>query len=206
MIAQFLDSAFQDAKLKYQVMDNAARSAEFVSRLAEQLRKHYREKRIEPPSEFAVFSRDSRVNRPEFGLNELLFDILVAEIATVKSARGRDIKAIRGAEWLIESELNQTNSRAVLVDFNKLVLGSAKNKLLVVAAGGLVASWIEGVVIDGISVHTANFYLGFLPHPSDWDTSPQRVELKRLRMNGLGNQTFEPIELGEFPPVSDPQL
>ena len=203
MIFAFLNSAFETARLDGVDLSNAERSAAFVSCLASELRKHYKAVQGEGQPKYAVFSRDYPGNQKEFGLNELMFDIVAAEIATVKSVRGIDITAIRGAEWLIESELKRTDSRDVLVDFNKLVIGQAKNKLLVVAAGSSVASWIEAIAAELICAQSANFYLALLPHPNEWyfEDCPQ-VELKVLCVNGMANHSFDPISLGMSRPAA----
>lgn len=108
---------------------NRNRSREFVKKLANAFRERF--KTHGHNTNFCVLSRDNGDHRGEFGLNELLYDILVCEVGTVESARhSRALTFIRRTIWQIESEFS-SNSRKALFDFNKLVLGSAQYKLFI---------------------------------------------------------------------------
>lgn len=78
-----------------------------------------------------VFSKHNDKNRKAFRLNELLHDVCVCKAGKVQSVvQGKELEYIKKPLWQVESEFAR-DSRAVLIDFNKLVLGSARNKLLV---------------------------------------------------------------------------
>jgi hypothetical protein len=68
--------------------------------------------------------------RAQFGMQELLFDVVVFEKGEVVATGGELLCFVRKGLWIVESELAR-NSRQALYDFNKLVLGNATNKLFV---------------------------------------------------------------------------
>lgn len=121
--------------------------------------------------EVAVFSRDYLENRTQFMLNELLFDITVAQIRAIDSARGQRILAITGAKWLIESEFKLNNSRSIMVDLNKLLIGKSENKLLVISAQSSMVDWVKKTISSINNDSSSKFYLATIPHPKGWYSS-----------------------------------
>jgi len=93
--------------------------------MAEEFRKLY------PEPDVRVFCKWDDCNRGEFGLNELLYDVCVCRTETCLSARqGKTLRYVTKALWQVESEFARDSYEAVK-DFNKLVIGSAENKLFV---------------------------------------------------------------------------
>jgi len=141
------------------------RSRLFVEHLATLLRNNY-----ESEETVKVLSKHYEGNRSRFGLNELLYDVLVCETATVESpANQEDLTYVTAGLWAIESEFAR-DLREALFDFNKLVLSSAENCVLI----GPVVSDNEGF-LDGLSGAAGNckgtVYVVIVPHPSEWADS-----------------------------------
>ena len=102
------------------------RSKHFVEALADQFRAQYKRQ-----ATVRVLSKHSDLHRDEFGLNELLFDVLVCNTSSVPSARGSaSLTFVTRALWAVESEFARDTRQAVF-DFNKLVLAAADSKLFV---------------------------------------------------------------------------
>lgn len=61
------------------------------------------------------------------------------------------------------------NSRALLVDMNKLILGS-RNKLFVMSIdnGSRIENWAEETLRLLTKEDDANIFLAKIPHPKDW--------------------------------------
>jgi hypothetical protein len=142
---------------------HAERSMFFVETVASQLRGQPWEW-----DDVVVLSKHDDSNRSRFGLNELLFDVLVCRTAHTPSASGNeDLTYVTGGLWAIESELAR-DSRQALFDFNKLVLCSCENALFI---GPQVADQDAFLRPLGAAASccSANVYLILIPHPSDWD-------------------------------------
>jgi hypothetical protein len=165
LISNLICRAFDEAHRLGDKKNNAQRSAFWIECLAKAFRS------IEWEEDIAVFSKDYYGNRVEFGMNEMLYDVTVAEIKTIKSARSKEIKVISNVKWLIESEFQKSNSRAITIDFSKLVIGRAENKLLIISEGMLIPTWIENAIPEIIKSDNCNFYLAVIPHPKDWHLS-----------------------------------
>lgn len=134
---------------------NAARSRQWVNLLAAGFETCY------PQPGYTVFRRDCAWHRHDYGLNELLCDILVCR--SEAPLRGR--RYLQSAEWAIESEFSRY-ARDALLDFSKLNLVKARNKLLVISAGanGIHALLQQCAKADG----GENFFIAELPHPDTW--------------------------------------
>jgi hypothetical protein len=148
------------------------RSRLFVEHLATLLRDHFHSE-----EGVKVLSKHFEGNRSEFGLNELLFDVLVCETATVESPVNQvELTYVTAGLWAIESEF-ATDLREALYDFNKLVLSSAENCLLI----GPMVSNNEGF-LDSLSGAAGKckgtVYVVFVPHPSDW------ADISKLQVQG----------------------
>jgi hypothetical protein len=134
-----------------------ARSQRFVLRLAE----HFRTLGKGDGS-LRVLSRQCN-SLAEFGLNELLHDILVCK---VEQDGPKQPVRISRVHWQIESEFD-FRAREVVKDFNKLVLGSAENKLFVGSKTSNDTKRLE--LLRGIAACcTGNVFIALLPHPRDW--------------------------------------
>ena len=138
------------------------RSINWVESLAGEFRKVYpRDK------DFRVFSKYHDQNR-DFGLNELLYDISVCRVNRITSPRHIELVYIEHAVWLVESEMAK-DTRQLVYDFNKMVIGNAENKLFVgplseeiekfIPKPGTIARNCRGLV-----------YLCLIPHPEKWHT------------------------------------
>lgn len=151
------------------------RSRNWVEFLAGEFRNYYHD-----DLSTRVFSKHYDGNREEFLLNELLFDICVCRVGEVASNKHKKkLYYIKDVLWQIESEFAK-NSRQALVDFNKLVLGAAKNKLFIGPHVHNTESFVK-VLQAPASVCSGSVFLCLLPHPAQWD---------------IGNNA--PINLWEF--------
>ena len=88
---------------------------------------------------------------------------------TVESAKHKKaLYYIKEVLWQVESEFAK-NSREALVDFNKLVLGSAKNKLFIGPHVSDQESFIE-VLRPAAKQCSGSVFLGMISHPAEWDS------------------------------------
>ena len=114
-----------------------------------------------------VFWKQNDQHKEDFGLNELLHDVLVAECAESVSPRhGIPIAYIERALWQVESEL-KPDGRAAIIDFSKLVLGSAENKLFV---GPLTHNQetFRNSLLPVAEACQGNVFAAFIPEPKLW--------------------------------------
>ena len=140
---------------------NSRRSRNWVESLAQAFRTHYNDESI------LVFSKHFRGNRKDFLLNELLYDVCVCQVSAVESAKHKKkLYYIKEVLWQVESEFAK-NSREALVDFNKLVLGSAKNKLFIGPLVNDQESFID-VLRPAAKGCSGSVFLGLIPHPAEW--------------------------------------
>ncbi len=119
-------------------------------------------------SDVRVFTQSDRKNRPEFGCNELLYDITVARTAMVPAPRHKkDLRYISEVLWQIESEFKR-DGREALFDFNKLVLGAAQYKLFI----GPDTHDPDGILrslLAPAKACTGRVYAAMVAHPDRWD-------------------------------------
>jgi hypothetical protein len=138
------------------------RSKHFVESLAAALREFYRAEKG-----LFVLSKHHGDHRLEFGLNELLYDILVCKTAQVSSSLENEVLTfVTKAIWLVESEFAR-NSREAIYDFNKLVLGSSENKLFVGPQVSDEPSFLQPLC-EPAKYCDSKTYIALVPHPSDW--------------------------------------
>jgi hypothetical protein len=121
---------------------------------------------------YYVFTKHFDENRPEFGLNELLYDVLVCDTAKTTSVQGnRELSFVKKAIWQIESEFHKTNVRQLIWDFNKLVIGSGENKLFICSQRS--SDKQEQLFLKTLNPLAAccsgNVYIAFVPHPENWN-------------------------------------
>lgn len=169
-IRELVSASFQDAKAKNiedsppRVLHNK-RSMEWVESLANGFRDAFASDKS-----VRVFSRHYHENRQDFGVNELLYDVTVISAETVESAaRKKNLFFVKAALWQVESEFSR-DSRQALIDFNKLVLGSAKNKLFIGPQIQDHDSLIK-VLTPAAAVCPGEVYAAFIPHPDEWDNN-----------------------------------
>ena len=149
------------------------RSQAWVRALANQFKKRY-----EGDPEVRVFTRSDHSHRKDFGLNEMLYDILLCRVGEVESPmHKKKLYFIREVLWQVESELAHS-TRGALVDFSKLVLGSAQNKLFIASRG---KKGEEGLLLEVLrpaaSCCTGDVYVGMIPHPAKWPDGGDDVYL-----------------------------
>ncbi|MFC1999805.1 hypothetical protein ACFLXE_03490 [Chloroflexota bacterium] len=86
---------------------------------------------------------------------------------------------VREAIWQVESEFAR-DSRQALIDFSKLVVGSASNKLFV---GPQLKDWryyLE-VLMPAARECSGNVYVTLVPHPQSWlDKTAEDIQLWKL--------------------------
>jgi len=177
-IKQLLQGALQQAQSKRKKGStiqqiNMNRSQYWVEALAEQFKKRY-----EGDSEIRVFSKSDPSHRKDFGLNELLYDILVCRVGEVESSmHKKKLCFIREVLWQVESEFAH-NTRSTLIDFNKLVLGSGTNKLFIASQvrKGTENSFLS-VLKPAAGYCTGDVYVGMIPHPNKWVDNDNDVHL-----------------------------
>jgi hypothetical protein len=177
-VKQLLQEALKQAKLKPDKGSTAKninmnRSQYWVDALAAQFKKCY-----EGDSEIRVFSKNDYSHRKDFGLNELLYDILVCRVGEVESpVHKKKLCFIKEVLWQVESEFAH-NTRSSLIDFNKLVLGSGKNKLFIASQ---VKKGTENVFLrvlkPAAGYCSGDVYVGMIPHPSKWADAGGDVHL-----------------------------
>jgi hypothetical protein len=138
---------------------------------------------LDSDSSVRVFTRGDTTHRADFGLNELLYDVLVCRVNSVPSAKwGKPLYYIEEALWQVESEFAR-DSKQALIDFNKLVLGSGRNKLFIGPQVSDKPSFIE-VLLPAARACIGNVYVALVPHPRDWGTGEHQIDLWMLE-NGL---------------------
>ena len=149
--------------------DLSERSRIWVCSLARQFRSRYE------GENHRVFWRDSEKNGTHFRLNELLFDISVCSVAATTSfqRKAQSLEYISRCHWQIESEFNKKDSREVIVDMSKLVMGSAQNKLMIASHrnGSRVRATEREVLLQCEPIAascTDNLFFCFVSHPDEW--------------------------------------
>lgn len=148
-----------------------ARSRSWVEALAAQLRTFY-----STDDSIRVFSKHHAGHRAEFGLNELLYDVLVCRVDTVLSSGQRKMLwYVKETLWQIESEF-RSDSRHALYDFNKLVLGSAPVKLFVGPQSTKNLAFID-TLLPAARACSGQVYLTLIPHPQDWEQPDCRIDI-----------------------------
>ena len=154
------------------------RSEAWVDELAKGFRQEY-------DSEcHRVFWKHNWDNRSEFYRNEFLFDVTVARVATVESLErtSRKLLFIAECEWVVESELDNRNSRQVVVDMSKLVMAASKNKLFIASPRRQGTDEDMLCRYSSIAEHcSGNVYFCLVAHPVNWDDNPGAPSLFEWR-------------------------
>ena len=150
---------------------NRKRSAQWVDALAGQFENNYMLER-----RHRVFWKGNECNRKHFRVNELLFDITVCSVSTTPSLQSppKPLEFISDCHWQVESEFADKDTRPVVVDMSKLVLGSAENKLIVAALRNetegrqSILAQCAGIA----SCCRTNVFFLFVSHPRYWLDDP----------------------------------
>lgn len=177
-IKQLLKEALRQAQLEPDAGEtrqkiNMHRSQSWVKALAKQFKERYK-----GDSEIRIFTKSDYSNRKDFGLNELLYDVLVCRVGEVESSlHKKKLYFIKEVLWQVESELAH-NTRSSLIDFNKLLLGSGKNKLFVASQVKKDTETSFLKVLRPAAQHcSGDVYIGMIPHPSNWADTNNDVHL-----------------------------
>lgn len=153
-------------------MQNSCRSKKWVDELAKGFRGAYDREYSDIAREnpYRVFWGKNGGNEKHFRRNEFLFDVMVCSVSTVESLQHKSncLEFIYRCHWQVESELNRKDSREVVIDMCKLVLGSAENKLFVGAHRKTKRKKLRGICGSIASRCQGKVYLAFVAHPEDW--------------------------------------
>ncbi len=153
---------------------HARRSRAWVAALADEFRTHYRG---EP--DVRVLSKHDPSSHREFGLNELLYDVLVCRVGTAPAAnRSVTLTYVREVLWQVESEFAR-DSRQAVYDLNKLVLGAAPRKLFVGPQVSDEARFLAAL-LPPARCCSGEVYVALVPHPAQWDDCEAVVRTWRL--------------------------
>lgn len=148
---------------------NRNRSSQWVCALAEAFQEEYDDTDVH-----RVFWLRNEKNRKQFGINEFLFDVVVCSVSSVESLqrKSKRLVFIDECHWQVESEFNRSNSREVILDMSKLVVGSAENKLFIAAHRNSGEADLLKLCAGIARRCSGNVYFAFVAHPDDWDSGP----------------------------------
>lgn len=173
-------SAWREAR-QQMTADNRGRSATWVSALGRQFQVGYPRHHG-----YRVFWRANRSNRCAFGLNEFLFDVTVCSVCEVPSLQRppTQLEYVSHCHWLVESEFT-TNTREILVDLSKLVVGAADNKLLVASHRSPEVERALRSRCEAVAHRSGGrMFLLFIAHPSQWPDADRPPDLYELANGG----------------------
>ena len=157
---------------------NSERSKKWVDELARGFRQEYpaQDANTSRKTHHRVFWAGNEKNQKHFHRNEFLFDVMVCSVSDMESLESRPnrLEFIDRCHWQVESEFNLKDSREVIVDMSKLVVGSAENKLFVAAHRKNNRKELLGMCGAMASRCDGHVYLAFVSHPNDWVKRPER--------------------------------
>lgn len=144
------------------------------------------------PEPDRVFWEGNAAHRTEFKKNELLFDIMVCSIATIDSFQRppQPLAFIDQCHWQVESELNNKDTREIVIDMSKLVAGSAAHKLMIAAYPETAANRKKNgrALLCRCAKIAARcvgeVYFCFIAHPREWDSNPKSPALYEYTARG----------------------
>ena len=169
-LPELIDNAWNEV-LAQMASGNSNRSTAWVNALAEQFAGRY-----EARGDHRVFWRSNTCNKREFGLNEFLFDIVACEVGTTCSLQHqpKELEFVAQCHWLVESEFAR-DTRAIVVDMSKLVIGAALYKLFVAAhrTRDSERKLLRRCAPIARCCGGEMFFL-FISHPDDWASERQR--------------------------------
>jgi hypothetical protein len=169
-VLTMVEQSFQRAKSKQiEGKTPGQRSQLFVEELGYSLRRFY------PRPEFRVLNRQDCTSRDEFGLNEMLHDVCVVRVEFVDAPRmkKRQLPRIIEALWQIESEFG-FGTKGIVLDFNKLVLGSSKNKLFITSerSGRVISNdELRNYLLPIARNCSGSVFIALVPHPQRWENA-----------------------------------
>ena len=179
-LKHIIDSAWA-ATLEGVRNDHRRRSEVWVSALACEFSKHY-----PPVAGHRVLWRSSCSADPDFRLREFLFDITVCSVSYTCSLQRipQPLPYVSYCHWLVESEFAR-NTRNIIVDMSKLVVGHAENKLFVAAQRSTAT---ERALLDRC-IHIAErcrsgLFFAFVAHPDQWRNAPTSPRLHTWSADG----------------------
>ena len=148
---------------------NRTRSRQWVSGLAKAFSEEYDE------DLHRIFWQGNPTNREQFRINEFLFDVMVCSVSSVESLQRQSnrLEFIDQCHWQVESEFNRRDSREIVVDMSKLVVGSAENKLFVAAHRKTNERELLKLCARIARRCSGNVFFAFVAHPDEWDTGPK---------------------------------
>ena len=159
---------------------NTELSKAWVGKLALDLREfEIRNQDNVAKSKIEAFFLSDNPEQKKLGLSEFLHDICIARTHTVCAPKHKkDLRIVTKVLWQVESEFS-SNSREAVKDFNKLIAGSAENKLFVgpykgrssqanQAAEAHRETLAKILRIAGLPKGD-RWLLGQIPHPDIWE-------------------------------------
>ena len=150
-----------------------ARGRVWVKTLARTLQQQLKDEDIR------VFYRGNHENEAEFGVKKFLYDVHACRVVTSEATKTQpEFAYIQQSLWQIESTLSQELTRAVS-DFNKLVAGSAENKLFVSTVQVNPQPFVDALLPLAKSC-TGTVYLALIPHPKDWENPDYEIPIWQL--------------------------
>ena len=156
---------------------NQTRSQNWVACLRDEFERTYR--RANDNRDVRALCKQCGDNRSEFGLNELLHDVSLFRVATVPSRiRAKPLTYVTDVLWQAESEFANSGSAAI-ADFNKLILGSARQKLFVGGIGGDPEADLA-ILTQPAKCCSGEIYVALVEHPHRWVPNPRRPRLYRF--------------------------
>lgn len=165
LLTEALEQCCRKPAMGVEKVANTERSRQWVETVGEIMRtRHYPQ-----AAGYRVFSKHYEGNTKDFGLNEYLYDVTVIKDGTVVSASGStELTYPLRTIWHIESEFHKHNSRSSIVDFGKLLMSGAENKLMVLPANTGIEPWALSTLAPLGKAAQGNFSLAFVPHPGAW--------------------------------------
>lgn len=171
-------AASEDSSNKSLCQTHKDRAIAWIDCLGEGFQEYYSNK------DQRVFWKNNEDNRSDFHLNELLFDVSVCQIGWVESiVRGRRLPYISNCLWQVESEFDNRDSREIMKDFSKLVMGRAESQMFVSTYQGVRQKQVMSMCSTIASCCNGNLYLCFVEHPEKWSNGPKRPSLFRWEDN-----------------------
>ena len=146
------------------------RSEAWVNSLAKGLQAEFSKQK-----EYRVFWKGNGCNKKSFYRNEFLFDVMVGRVGEVESGQHNSnrLEYVKTSEWVIESELNNRNSRQIIVDMSKLVLAASEKKLFVAShRRGNVKFKNQDILYQCSPIAencSGEVYFCFIEHPEHWE-------------------------------------
>lgn len=127
------------------------------------------------------------------GHQEVLFDIHVCTVECAESPwQKKNIGFITGALWQVESELRPDTS-ALVSDFEKLVVGSAENKLFIAPGGPKhIEKWIPFFARMAANC-SGVVYVAFISEPKDWVKPPANESVRLFVFTGEGETGWSEV-------------